>query len=400
MNITPLRKKWKSVMTDRERFNRQMSYQSVDRCFNTEMGYWEENYNEWDIFSSNGITNAAQTRVLFSFDRIRTIGVYSHFIPPIEEKEIEIKNGKRIYINSDGLLAEVSPGKSSIPHFIKSSISTPDDWKKMKAEHFDLKHPGRIININAVKRKLADVTLPFIRVNDVYGVTDSGNGVVPSESERDYPLGVYCGSMIGKVRDILTFEGLAYAIYDYPEMVEDMVETMCQCTEYALDQLLPHFEFDFASGWEDICFNHGPIVSPDFLKNVVVPRYKRINRKLKAHNINLWYTDCDGDLRHIIPLLLESGINCLYPYEVRCSGHPGILLDEYGKDLYILGGVDKIKLAESPEAIKTCLEGLEKYVARGGFIPFCDHYCPPNVSPQNYLYYLDLKEKMFGGLSE
>ena len=43
--------------------------------------------------------------------------------------------------------------------------------------------------------------------------------------ERDYPLGVWTGSMIGKVRDMLTFEGLAYAMYDYPEMVEDMVET-------------------------------------------------------------------------------------------------------------------------------------------------------------------------------
>jgi hypothetical protein len=36
--------------------------------------------------------------------------------------------------------------------------------------------------------------------------------------DRDYPLGIYCGSMIGKIRDFLTFEGLAYAIYDYPEM--------------------------------------------------------------------------------------------------------------------------------------------------------------------------------------
>ena len=34
--------------------------------------------------------------------------------------------------------------------------------------------------------------------------------------------------------------------------------------------------------------------------------------------------------------------------------------------------------------------------ARGGFIPFCDHRCPPNVNPADYLYYLDLKEKLFG----
>ena len=78
--------------------------------------------------------------------------------------------------------------------------------------------------------------------------------------DRDYPLGVWTGSMIGKIRDMLTFEGLAYAIYDYPAMVEDMVETACQLVENSLDQILPHFQFDYASGWEDICYKAGPIV--------------------------------------------------------------------------------------------------------------------------------------------
>ncbi len=47
--------------------------------------------------------------------------------------------------------------------------------------------------------------------------------------------------MIGKVRDMLTFEGLAYATYDYPEMVEDMVETCCVTVE-DFDQVLGHFD--------------------------------------------------------------------------------------------------------------------------------------------------------------
>jgi uroporphyrinogen decarboxylase len=42
------------------------------------------------------------------------------------------------------------------------------------------------------------------------------------------------------------------------------------------------------------------------------------------------------------------------------------------------------------------MESLVPLVARGGYIPFCDHRCPPNVKVQDYLYYLDLKEEMFG----
>ena len=202
--------------------------------------------------------------------------------------------------------------------------------------------------------------------------------------------------MIGKIRDMLTFEGLAYACYDYPDMVEDMVETCCVLVEDFLDQVLPHFDFDFAAGWEDICFKNGPIVSIKFFKEVVVPRYKRIHKKLKEAGIDIWYVDCDGDVRPLLPYFLESGINCLFPYEVNSCCHPKELLDEYGKDLRIMGGVDKMVLAQGKEAIKEYLEGLMPLVERGGYIPFCDHRCPPNVKPEDYLYYLDLKEELFG----
>ena len=53
-------------------------------------------------------------------------------------------------------------------------------------------------------------------------------------------------------------------------------------------------------------------------------------------------------------------------------------------------------LGAGPDAIKTCMESLVPSVECGGYIPFCDHRCPPNVKPEDYLYYLDLKEQMFG----
>ncbi|MDR0472580.1 MAG: hypothetical protein LBH43_02750 [Treponema sp.] len=374
MAITPIRQKWKSAMTDRERFNAQMHYKSADRCFNMEFGYWEENFSQWDIFVQNGIKNNEEADVFFSFDKFITIGGNIFMHPPMEEKEIEVRDNKRIIMNSEGLLAEVplEGGGSSIPHFIKSSIETPEDWKRIKEERFNINHPDRKINIAGIKNWLGD------------------------DNTRDFPLGINCGSMIGKIRDILTFEGLAYAIYDYPEMVEDMVETCCLLAEDSLDQLLPHFSFDFASGWEDICFNNGPIVSVDFFRDVVMPRYKRIGKKLKARGIDIWFTDCDGDVRPILPYFLESGINCLFPYEVNSCAHPGELLDQYQGRLRIMGGVDKMALGRGKEEIKAYLISLEKYVQRGGYIPFCDHRCPPNVKPDDYLYYLDLKEKMFG----
>lgn len=371
MNIKPIRSKWKSEMTDRERFNNQMHYKPVDRCFNMEFGYWQENFKKWDIFLENGITNNQEADVFFNFDKIQGISGNIWMYPVFEEKIINETEDKKIIRNRDGLLAEVPKDEhETIPHYVDSSIKTPADWKKIKKERFNINDPARQIDVESLKAKHPE--------------------------DRDYPLGVNCGSMIGKIRDMLTFEGLAYACYDYPEMVEDMVETACRLVEHALDQLLPHFDFDFASGWEDIAFKSGPIVSADFFRDVIMPRYKRIANKLHAADIDIWYTDCDGNIRQILPYLMEGGINTMFPFEVNGSGHPGKLLDKYGKDLRIMGGVDKMKLGEGKEAIKEYLKSLEPYVERGGFIPFCDHRCPPNVKEEDYLYYLDLKEKMFG----
>jgi hypothetical protein len=371
MAIKQCRNKWKSTMTDRERFNNQMHYKPVDRSFNMEFGYWDENFTEWSIFVDNGITNNDQADIFFNFDTIKVISGVTWIHPGFPSKVIEETETTLIMMNSDGLLAAVpKDGHDTIPHYLESSIVTPDDWRIVKAERFRRDDPARRADIENLKLKYPN--------------------------DRDYPLGVNCGSMIGMIRNMLTFEGLAYACYDYPDMVEDMVETCCVLVEDFLDQVLPHFEFDYASGWEDICFKNGPIVSVEFFKDIVMPRYKRIRKRLDEFGIDIWYTDCDGDVRPILPYFLEGGINCLFPFEVNGCSHPSELFDTYGKELRIMGGVDKIQLGKGREAIDAYLDTLIPLVKRGGYIPFCDHRCPPNVTPEDYLYYLDRKEELFG----
>ena len=52
------------------------------------------------------------------------------------------------------------------------------------------------------------------------------------------------------------------------------------------------------------------------------------------------------------------------------------------------GGLDKTKVAEGRRAIDAELEAkLPFMLARGGYIPFCDHMVPPDVPWDNFLYY-------------
>ncbi len=369
--VRPLRSAWGGEMTSRERFVNQMNHLPIDRSFNMPSWFWAENYREWGIFVDNGITCDREIVEFLGFDRYEIVYGSTWIDPPFEEEIIEESEGKRTIRNRDGMIAQVpADGHTTIPHFKESPIKNPEDWWRFKNERVNREHPGRIVDPESIRRQ--------------------------HPPDRDYPLRVDCGSLMGRIRDTLTLEGLVYAIHDYPDMVEDMVETACQLVEHFLDQVLGKIDFDAATGWEDICCRNGPLVPMWFFRDVVLPRYKRIGQRLHAAGIEIWDTDCDGDIRPWIPHFLEVGLNATYPFEVNSCGHPGEVLDRYGAEFRIIGGVDKLALKRGRDSIKEYLASLVPWVEKGGFIPMLDHACPPDIPEDDYLYYLDLKERMFG----
>ncbi len=123
------------TMTDRERFVRQMHYAPVDRCFNMEFGYWDDNFEVWPIFKDNGITNNHDADI-FNFDRIELSAGGSG--PP--DLSGDGRRGARDHEDTDerGRPAGRAPkdGHDTIPHYIKATVVTPDDWAKVKEERF------------------------------------------------------------------------------------------------------------------------------------------------------------------------------------------------------------------------------------------------------------------------
>ncbi len=148
MPITPIRPKWAGTMTERERFNAQMHYQPFDRTFNMEFGYWEENFHEWPLFYENGVTTNEEADIFFNFDRQYSTGGNVWIHPGFGSTVVAETATTNILINDDGLLAEVpKDGHDTIPHYIKATVRTPDDWKQVKAERFRLDDPERVVDI-------------------------------------------------------------------------------------------------------------------------------------------------------------------------------------------------------------------------------------------------------------
>ena len=60
------------------------------------------------------------------------------------------------------------------------------------------------------------------------------------------------------------------------------------------------------------------------------------------------------------------------------------------------GGFSKRILAAGADAIAAEIDRLAPLVEEGGFICFCDHRVPPDVSFENYLFYVQRAKEVWG----
>jgi len=364
------------ALTHRERFCRQMHYQSIDRGVHWEFGYLSETIERWhgeglpaEITAGEG---PGSVEAYFGVEPTRGLPVMMNLHPPFEGevKVLESKADSRVVQHPDGLICEEkTEGIHTIPRYIKFPIANREDWKRFK-ERLDPAHPDR--------RKV-----DWKKVGE--------------EMRRvDVPVGVWFGSFLGWPRDWIGFEQLGYMVYDDRELVEEIVETVTRLFCSQLEMALSEVQVDYAAGWEDICFRSGPLISPTMFGEIVIPRVKRVMEVIRRHGCDVIWTDCDGDIRRLVPLWLDAGLNCMFPLEVHPGSDPVWLRKEYGKRILLRGGVAKYELAKSRADILKELKRIEKTFEEGAFIPHGDHRIPQDVPYDNYKYYVREKLAMMG----
>ncbi|HPO07740.1 MAG TPA: uroporphyrinogen decarboxylase family protein [bacterium] len=357
-------------MTPRERFRRCMHYQSVDRIPHLEFGYRDECFPKWHTQGlPKHLHDNDSVERYFGCEHFHYVPNRMGLFPQFEYKILEERPRTRIVRYEDGVIAEVNTDReSTIPHYIDFPIKDRRTWQEFK-ERLNPRDPSRFAyDLNRVK---ADARA------------------------SQEAVAVYIGSLFGVLRNWTGFEQICYLIYDDRDLVEEMVEHMCDLAISVIEPLLKEVEIDVACGWEDICFNQGPMISPQDFRAILFPRYRRIADLLHRHGITVIFTDCDGNICPVVPIWMEAGYNCMFPVEVHAGTDPVALRKEYGKDLLIIGGYDKRKLESKSETLAEW-KRLEPVVAEGGFIPHVDHRVPSNVDYENYRYYMKCKKDIFG----
>ncbi len=370
-----------AVVSPRERFRRTMHFQATDHIPHIEFGYWPELKERWyeeghlpkSFKNKQGDIPDNAVEKFFGCEESIMYGPNLSTISKRKTEILEEKDGKRICKDPIGIIyQEIQEEIKTIPHYLEFPIKDRPSWERFRDE---------FLQIGVKERKTKPSHLK--------------NAILESRKAK-VPVGFWYTSFLGELRNWMGFETCAIMSIEDPKLLEEMVGHLTNMKmHYSLD-FLKTIEFDFAAGWEDICFNSGPLINPNTFKSIVFPYIKTVIKMLRQHGIDIIYTDCDGNVKTLIPIWLDAGLNCLFPCEIRAGNDPVELRKEYGESLLIRGGFDKFALLEGKESILKELKRLESVVAEGGFIPHIDHRTPDGVSFKNYQYYIKEKCHLLG----
>ncbi|MEI6157327.1 MAG: uroporphyrinogen decarboxylase family protein, partial [Atribacterota bacterium] len=210
-----------------------------------------------------------------------------------------------------------------------------------------------------------------------------------SFEERDFPLGMMALTLFGMPRNYMGLENISIALYDNVSLVEEMIEWHCYLSCEMLKKVFQKgITLDWVWLWEDMCYKKGSLVSPVFVKKYMVPRYRQVVDLLRENGVKVLILDSDGNTEELLPIWIDCGINAHYPFEIASGMDPIQLRKKYGKNLIIIGGVDKRNLAKGKKEIDQEVEKVKILMQDGGFLVNCDHHIPPDVSYENIRYFL------------
>ena len=351
-------------MTEYERFHACMAYEPMDRTPFWDWGGWPETFERWKTegFDPDSYDPASIA------DRRNSFGGWFFPDPPFERKVVSEDDSHVTYVNHEGILLMEKKvhAFSSMPQFIRFPVETREDFRAFWTERMRPDLTSRIgPDWREKLRELRRKPVPFIVISDRWG------------------------GFFGPLRNLTGVERLCTLFYDDPAFVEEMMDANADFIVAMMDQILGVVEVDAFGFWEDMCYNHGPLISPAMVRRYMLPRYRRVAEFLRARGVRYIGLDSDGQIESLIPIWMDAGLNFLYPFEVQCGMDVLKVRRKFGKGLRIWGGIDKRALAKGRAAIDIEIERVLPLMKEGGFVPHTDHSCPPDISYDGYRYYLE-----------
>jgi uroporphyrinogen decarboxylase len=176
-----------------------------------------------------------------------------------------------------------------------------------------------------------------------------------------------------------------------PDWVRDMTDVYATLAINLLEMLFERAGLpDGVWVWDDLGFKHRPFMSPAMYGEMIFPAHKRLFDFAHGRGLPI-VLHCDGFVEPLMPRLIEAGIDCLQPLEVKAGMDLVKIKKSYGERIALIGGMDARELI-SNDLARVEIElrkKLPQAMAGGGYVLQVDHSVPKGVNYETYRYFVE-----------
>ena len=148
---------------------------------------------------------------------------------------------------------------------------------------------------------------------------------------------------------------------------------------------------DIVGEGDDYGTQQSQLISPEHFREYYKSHFVRVLKfiKEKAPNVKLMFHSC-GNVRPIIPDLVEMGVDILNPVHITATGmEPVQLKKDFGKDIVFWGGgvdTQKVLPSGSVQEVKDDVKrNIDALAPGGGFVFNTVHNIQAEVPPENIM---------------
>ena len=152
------------------------------------------------------------------------------------------------------------------------------------------------------------------------------------------------------------------------------------------------YHFDGVWLWGDLAYKKGLMFSTDYYNAFLFDLHKEFCDFFNKNNLPVIFHS-DGNIRELIPHLIEAGIRAIEPLESNTGMDLTELKKEYGKDIVLFGGIDELSFVDMKKAEKEIRSKFKYLMIDGGYIYHADSPIPDNIRFENYKNVIELVKR-------
>jgi len=349
-------------MTSYERFRCMYEHREADRVPIIDSP-WGATIERW---RREGMPQDADWVDFFGADRTATIHVDNS--PRYPVRTVEETDEYTVRTTGWGATLKNWKHAASTPEFLDFTIKDPDSWREAKAR-----------------------------------MTPTRDRVNWDHLRENYPRwrregrwitgGLWFGFDVTHSWTVGT-ERLLMALATDPEWCVDMFNHFLDVNIALLDMVWEEgYTFDCVSWPDDMGYKGHQFFSLAMYRDLLKPVHARAIEWAHSKGIYAHLHSC-GDVRPLVPELVEIGLDALNPLEVKAGMDPLALKKEFGDRLVLHGGINAVLWTE-PEKIEAEMRRLVPALKEGGgYIFSSDHSVPSAVSLEDFRRIIELAKEL------